>query len=39
MERVDDSRDGVRAVTGHDNWCVDDARSTLSAPPNIRRGR
>src|SRR5262249_11003845 len=36
---VDDLRDGVRALSGRDNWFVDEARSTSPTPPRIRRGR
>ena len=39
-DRIDDeARSGARAVASRDNWFVDDARFTLSAPPRIRRGR
>lgn len=34
-----DVHDNPGAVAGRDNWFVDEARSTLSAPPRIRRGR
>lgn len=38
-DRVDDSRDGARAVAARDHRFVDEARSTVPAPPRIQRGR
>ena len=38
-DRVDDSRDGAGAVAARDHRFVDEARSTVPAPPRIRRGR
>ena len=38
-DRIDHPRGGARAVSGRDNWFVDEARSALSTPPRIQRGR
>jgi serine/threonine protein phosphatase PrpC len=36
---VDDLSDGARALSGRDNWFVDDVRPAVSTQPRIRRGR